>query len=107
MPHIFFDSNFMLFEFCLGKVSIYFAYNQICSHFVSGYILLPKMGLKSLPYNNINIGIFAKIKKNRIFVEKIYQKVCRYENYAYLCIRNQEISSVSSENNSMTARSES
>ena len=55
------------------------------------------MKLKTSPYNNINIGIFVKIKKNDIFVEKIYQKVCRYENYAYLCIRNQEISSESSE----------
>ncbi len=35
----------------------------------------------------------AKNKKNEIFVEKIYKKVCRYRNYLYLCIRNQEISS--------------
>ena len=26
-------------------------------------------------------------------IEKILEKVCRYENNAYLCIRNQEISS--------------
>ena len=34
--------------------------------------------------------------KKRFFVrniEKILEKVCRYENNAYLCIRNQEISS--------------
>ena len=34
--------------------------------------------------------------KMRFFVrniEKILEKVCRYENNAYLCIRNQEISS--------------
>ncbi len=41
----------------------------------------------------------AKNKKNEIFVEKIYKKVCRYRNYLYLCIRNQEISSESSEIN--------
>ena len=35
----------------------------------------------------------AKMKKNDVFVEKILEKVCRYENNAYLCIRNQEISS--------------
>ena len=39
----------------------------------------------------------AKNKKNDIFVEKICKKVCRYRNYLYLCIRNQEISSESSE----------
>ena len=39
----------------------------------------------------------VKNKKNDIFVEKICKKVCRYRNYLYLCIRNQEISSESSE----------
>lgn len=32
-------------------------------------------------------------KKNALLVEKILQNVCRYKNNAYLCIRNQEISS--------------
>ncbi len=41
----------------------------------------------------------AKMKKNDIFVEKICEEVCRFQNYAYLCIRNQEISSESSEIN--------
>ncbi len=32
------------------------------------------MKLKTSPYNNINIGIFVKIKKNDIFVEKNISK---------------------------------
>lgn len=35
----------------------------------------------------------AIFKKNTLLVEKILQNVCRYKNNAYLCIRNQEISS--------------
>ena len=35
----------------------------------------------------------AIFKKNALFVKKILQNACRYKNYAYLCIRNQEISS--------------
>ena len=36
----------------------------------------------------------AIFKKKALFGEKILQNVCRYENNAYLCIRNQEISSL-------------
>lgn len=35
----------------------------------------------------------AIFKKNTLLVKKILQNVCRYKNNAYLCIRNQEISS--------------
>ena len=35
----------------------------------------------------------AIFKKIALFVEKILRNVCRYKNNAYLCIRNQEISS--------------
>ena len=35
----------------------------------------------------------AIFKKNALFCEKILRKVCRFKNNAYLCIRNQEISS--------------
>lgn len=35
----------------------------------------------------------AILKKNALLVEKILQNACRYKNNAYLCIRNQEVSS--------------
>ena len=41
----------------------------------------------------------AIFKKNTLLVEKILQNVCRYKNNAYLCIRNQEISSYNTKQN--------
>ena len=49
----------------------------------------PKTG----PLYIINIGINAFFKEFAKNIKKILEKVCTYQNYAYLCIRNQEISS--------------
>ena len=46
-----------------------------------------------LPYILYNIGINAKIEEFVKKMKKILEKVCRCKNNAYLCIRNQEISS--------------
>ena len=53
----------------------------------------PKIALFYGPIYIINIGINAIFKEISKKYEKILEKVCRYENNAYLCIRNQEISS--------------
>ena len=48
---------------------------------------------KSGPLYIVNIGINAFFKEFAKNIKKILEKVCTYQNYAYLCIRNQEISS--------------
>ena len=51
------------------------------------------------PLYIINIGINAIFEEFVKKIKKILGKVCRYQNYAYLCIRNQEISSYNTKQN--------
>ena len=92
---IFLPSEILRRRKCCLRVRFFCGQYGLCESVRLGYrnLLLCYFEAIFRPLYIINIGINANFEEFVKKMKKILRKVCRCKNNAYLCIRNQEISS--------------